>query len=267
MSSILYLGSVPALILAAPVASSSSALVRRYEAQPRRIDWHERSYVDLNENHVHRARRDVASVLSSRSDNEGPKKDNDGSGNDDLDSGNEPPKGGQNHDDANDDPDKDDSSPVSFQAASDIDVEAIYAAVKRATAKAVTEYDSGQGSKKVTIYENFMSHDGDAKAMSFIADMDVDCDGAQSCLMIFILFSRTIRVVKVILGGDKGHSILDVAYIVFGNAVPSGVDEKSSTIDLDALKQLGDKTVRVFQEALGLGVSSAQRGSKRNVRG
>jgi len=152
--------------------------MRQYEAQPRRISWHERSYVDLNENYVHRARRDVASVLSSRSDNEGPEKDNDSSGND-LDSGNEPPKGGQNHDDANDDPDKDDPSPVSFQAASDIDVEAIYAAVKRATAKPVAEYDSGQGSKKVTIYEDFMSHEGDAKAMSFMADMDVDCDGAQ----------------------------------------------------------------------------------------
>ncbi|THU94017.1 hypothetical protein K435DRAFT_724833, partial [Dendrothele bispora CBS 962.96] len=53
------------------------------------------------------------------------------------------------------------------------------------------------------------------------------------------------------LGGDKGHDKLDVAYIVFGDAVPSGVSEK--TIDLQALKELGDRDSQSIPKGIGIG--------------
>ncbi|KAJ7148777.1 hypothetical protein C8R43DRAFT_1068876 [Mycena crocata] len=50
------------------------------------------------------------------------------------------------------------------------------------------------------------------------------------------------------INGDSGHGEPDVAYIVFGDQVPDGVED--TTIDLDALKFLGDQQVRLLQEAL-----------------
>ncbi|KAK7442984.1 hypothetical protein VKT23_015928 [Stygiomarasmius scandens] len=74
-----------------------------------------------------------------------------------------------------------------FEAASDIDVAGIYAAVQTATSKPLGEFSSAEqsgsgGDEMVTVYGDFM--DGDdlsIRAMSFIADMDVDCDGVESC--------------------------------------------------------------------------------------
>ncbi|KAJ6494060.1 fungal chitosanase of glycosyl hydrolase group 75-domain-containing protein [Mycena vitilis] len=54
--------------------------------------------------------------------------------------------------------------------------------------------------------------------------------------------------------GNNGHAQPDVAYIIFGNQVPSGVGQ--STIDIAALKTLGDKQVKLLQQALGLGGAS-----------
>ncbi|KAJ3774986.1 putative chitosanase [Lentinula raphanica] len=49
------------------------------------------------------------------------------------------------------------------------------------------------------------------------------------------------------LYGAKGHDQSDVMYIVFGNLVPTGINEKSPTIDVSALKELGDKTLKAFK--------------------
>ncbi|KAJ3713685.1 fungal chitosanase of glycosyl hydrolase group 75-domain-containing protein [Lentinula raphanica] len=61
------------------------------------------------------------------------------------------------------------------------------------------------------------------------------------------------------LYGAKGHDQSDVmsrqlvsivfflADIVFGNLVPTGINEKSPTIDVSALKELGDKTLKAFK--------------------
>ncbi|KAJ3830515.1 putative chitosanase [Lentinula raphanica] len=49
------------------------------------------------------------------------------------------------------------------------------------------------------------------------------------------------------LNGAKGHDQSDVMYIVFGALVPSGIDEDSPTIDVSALKELGDKTLKAFK--------------------
>ncbi|KAK0445348.1 fungal chitosanase of glycosyl hydrolase group 75-domain-containing protein [Desarmillaria tabescens] len=51
------------------------------------------------------------------------------------------------------------------------------------------------------------------------------------------------------LGGNKGHTPLDVLYIIFGSKVPSGV--KKETIDIGALKTLGDEQVQLLAAALG----------------
>ncbi|KAF5347463.1 hypothetical protein D9757_013825 [Collybiopsis confluens] len=51
------------------------------------------------------------------------------------------------------------------------------------------------------------------------------------------------------LDGAKGHDASDVTYITFGSLVPDGIDEKSPTIDLSALKELGDKTLKGFKVA------------------
>ncbi|KAK0430804.1 fungal chitosanase of glycosyl hydrolase group 75-domain-containing protein [Armillaria borealis] len=51
------------------------------------------------------------------------------------------------------------------------------------------------------------------------------------------------------LGGDNGHTPLDVLYIIFGSKVPSGVGKEK--IDIDALKTLGDEQVQLLATALG----------------
>ncbi|KZV82165.1 Chitosanase-domain-containing protein [Exidia glandulosa HHB12029] len=56
------------------------------------------------------------------------------------------------------------------------------------------------------------------------------------------------------LDGGKGHDQVDVTYIVWGTQIPSGVGDQ--TINIPALKQLGDQQARVLQSALGLGGST-----------
>ncbi|KAJ7080638.1 fungal chitosanase of glycosyl hydrolase group 75-domain-containing protein [Mycena belliarum] len=56
------------------------------------------------------------------------------------------------------------------------------------------------------------------------------------------------------VSGGNGHDQKDVAYIVFGNEVPTGVGK--NTIDLAALKELGDKQVHLLVQDLGLSTKS-----------
>ncbi|KAH7099376.1 fungal chitosanase of glycosyl hydrolase group 75-domain-containing protein [Auriculariales sp. MPI-PUGE-AT-0066] len=53
------------------------------------------------------------------------------------------------------------------------------------------------------------------------------------------------------LSGSVGHGALDVTYIVWGTKVPTGVGQ--NTINITALKTLGDQQARALQTALGLG--------------
>ncbi|KAJ6480141.1 fungal chitosanase of glycosyl hydrolase group 75-domain-containing protein [Mycena sanguinolenta] len=50
--------------------------------------------------------------------------------------------------------------------------------------------------------------------------------------------------------GNNGHAASDVAYIVFGSEVPTGIENNS--IDIPALKALGDGQMMLLQKALGL---------------
>ncbi|KAF5356388.1 hypothetical protein D9758_009544 [Tetrapyrgos nigripes] len=258
-------------------------------------------------------------------------------------------------------------SKASFQAAPDINVAAIYQLVQSATSNPLKAYDSaekdsdGDGDSMVMVYGDFLegAGKGQVKAMSFIADMDVDCDGSDICpndpdgqsqttygsldasavpyyvvpedligvgggfiqpnslgaiicggkmfyaimgdtkhnalvglLTAFAGFSfhfasfSSISILTTVnsgntpqrigegslllaqtcfpdagLGGDNGHTELDVAYLVFGSVVPPGVQK--SAIDIDALKRKGDKVLRAFQQrhgvtslGLGLGLGS-----------
>ncbi|KAJ7110713.1 fungal chitosanase of glycosyl hydrolase group 75-domain-containing protein [Mycena crocata] len=52
------------------------------------------------------------------------------------------------------------------------------------------------------------------------------------------------------IDGGSGHTEPDVAYIVFGTQVPPGVGD--SSIDVAALKEMGDAQVTLLQEALGI---------------
>ncbi|KAJ6629352.1 fungal chitosanase of glycosyl hydrolase group 75-domain-containing protein [Mycena sp. CBHHK59/15] len=52
------------------------------------------------------------------------------------------------------------------------------------------------------------------------------------------------------IDGNVGHDQPDVAYIVFGEQVPSGVGV--TTIDIAALKTLGDQQVKLLQTALNI---------------
>ncbi|KAH7099375.1 fungal chitosanase of glycosyl hydrolase group 75-domain-containing protein [Auriculariales sp. MPI-PUGE-AT-0066] len=52
------------------------------------------------------------------------------------------------------------------------------------------------------------------------------------------------------LSGARGHSTLDVTYIVWGTKAPTGVGR--SKIDIKALKTLGDQQATLLQNALGL---------------
>ncbi|KAJ6629351.1 fungal chitosanase of glycosyl hydrolase group 75-domain-containing protein [Mycena sp. CBHHK59/15] len=65
------------------------------------------------------------------------------------------------------------------------------------------------------------------------------------------------------INGDNGHAPPDVAYIVFGNEVPSGVGW--STIDIVALKTLGDQQAGMLQSALGLGAAAIPPSAAANV--
>ncbi|KAK7002141.1 fungal chitosanase of glycosyl hydrolase group 75-domain-containing protein [Favolaschia claudopus] len=52
------------------------------------------------------------------------------------------------------------------------------------------------------------------------------------------------------INGNNGHEALDVAYIVFPQEVPPGVQENS--IDIEALKELGDQQILLLQQDLGI---------------
>jgi len=52
------------------------------------------------------------------------------------------------------------------------------------------------------------------------------------------------------LDGGRGHTRADVLYILFGNQVPKGVGKQ--TINVQALKALGDKQVKKLAKALRL---------------
>ncbi|KAJ7769201.1 fungal chitosanase of glycosyl hydrolase group 75-domain-containing protein [Mycena maculata] len=52
------------------------------------------------------------------------------------------------------------------------------------------------------------------------------------------------------IDGENGHAEDDVAYIVFGSVVPPGIQK--NTIDIPALKALGDEQMKLLQTALGL---------------
>ncbi|KAJ7143731.1 hypothetical protein C8R44DRAFT_565256, partial [Mycena epipterygia] len=52
------------------------------------------------------------------------------------------------------------------------------------------------------------------------------------------------------ISGNVGHDQPDVAYIMFGEQVPSGVGD--TTIDIAALKTLGDQQVKLLQTALNI---------------
>ncbi|KAA1477018.1 Chitosanase-domain-containing protein [Dentipellis sp. KUC8613] len=57
------------------------------------------------------------------------------------------------------------------------------------------------------------------------------------------------------LSASKSHGALDVLYIVFGSQVPSGVQD--TTIDLGALKTLGDQQAKLLGTALAATNASA----------
>ncbi|KAJ7434537.1 fungal chitosanase of glycosyl hydrolase group 75-domain-containing protein [Mycena galericulata] len=52
------------------------------------------------------------------------------------------------------------------------------------------------------------------------------------------------------IDGENGHTEIDVAYIVFGSMVPTGIGK--NTIDISALKAMGDSQMELLQTALGL---------------
>ncbi|KAF7303644.1 Endo-chitosanase [Mycena indigotica] len=77
-------------------------------------------------------------------------------------------------------------------------------------------------------------------------DQDADSPqviGEASILIAQTCFGNTVD-------GNNAHSQADVAYIVFGMQVPKGVQK--SSIDLAALKSLGDSQALLLQKALGL---------------
>ncbi|KAF8218012.1 fungal chitosanase of glycosyl hydrolase group 75-domain-containing protein [Mycena galopus ATCC 62051] len=78
---------------------------------------------------------------------------------------------------------------------------------------------------------------------------DQDADSPQVIGEASILIGQTCFPGGAIDGGN-GHAESDVAYIVFGSEVPTGVEKNS--IDLVTLKQLGDAQMGLLQKALGL---------------
>ncbi|CAK5274350.1 unnamed protein product [Mycena citricolor] len=78
---------------------------------------------------------------------------------------------------------------------------------------------------------------------------DQDADSPEVIGEASILVGRSCFPDSTI-DGNNGHPEADVAYIVFGSQVPSGVQR--SSIDVNALKALGDSQVKLLQSALGL---------------
>ncbi|KAF7368777.1 Endo-chitosanase [Mycena venus] len=78
---------------------------------------------------------------------------------------------------------------------------------------------------------------------------DQDADSPQVIGEASILIGQTCFPGGTI-DGNNGHPESDVAYIVFGSEVPNGVEKNS--IDIAALKALGDVQMKLLQKALGL---------------
>ncbi|EJD35897.1 hypothetical protein AURDEDRAFT_74830 [Auricularia subglabra TFB-10046 SS5] len=208
---------------------------------------------------------------------------------------------------------------VQFQAASSINVTAILAAAvasQNAGNDVLATFPIRDGGPRINIYGDWLSLDG-VSAFHYMADMDVDCDGADfQCdgnedgqdetsfghlaathvpfYVVPVRFSQkqqnagnlrpnavgaiicngkmfygifgdedgdnpqVIGEASILLAqtcfpndhldGGKGHEPVDVEYIIFGTQVPSGVGDE--TIDISALKKLGDQQATLLQAAL-----------------
>ncbi|KAJ7250709.1 fungal chitosanase of glycosyl hydrolase group 75-domain-containing protein [Mycena rebaudengoi] len=78
---------------------------------------------------------------------------------------------------------------------------------------------------------------------------DQDSDSPQVIGEASILIGQSCFPGANISGGN-GHADVDVAYIIFGSQVPTGVQKTS--IDMAALKRLGDTQVKLLEKALNL---------------
>ncbi|KAJ6555141.1 fungal chitosanase of glycosyl hydrolase group 75-domain-containing protein [Mycena vulgaris] len=78
---------------------------------------------------------------------------------------------------------------------------------------------------------------------------DQDADSPQVIGEASILIGQTCFP-GTLIDGNNGHPGNDVAYIIFGSQVPTGIQK--SSIDIAALKALGDSQVKLLQKALGL---------------
>ncbi|KAJ7244389.1 fungal chitosanase of glycosyl hydrolase group 75-domain-containing protein [Mycena haematopus] len=78
---------------------------------------------------------------------------------------------------------------------------------------------------------------------------DQDADSPQVIGEASILIGQTCFPGGTIDGGN-GHAESDVAYIVFGSEVPTGIEKNN--IDIPALKALGDAQMTLLQKALRL---------------
>ncbi|KAJ7262894.1 fungal chitosanase of glycosyl hydrolase group 75-domain-containing protein [Mycena rebaudengoi] len=207
------------------------------------------------------------------------------------------------------------SAHVAFAADPAIDVARIYSAAKAAKKVKLASYPTSfEKDHSAPIYGDWMHLKG-VSAFHFLADMDIDCDGAFSKCpghttsqsltsfgaldaskvpyfvlpqefadkqkgalkpnalgaiicngkMFYAIFGDTNGATPQVIGegsyvlgqacfpgdgisGNSGHEELDVAYIVFGKEVPKGVGK--NTIDLAALKTLGDKQARLLAQEL-----------------
>ncbi|KAJ6555143.1 fungal chitosanase of glycosyl hydrolase group 75-domain-containing protein [Mycena vulgaris] len=209
---------------------------------------------------------------------------------------------------------------VSFAADPSINVAAIYAAAQAANSQDLASFPTNQGKEHTShIYGDWLNLPG-VSALQFIADMDVDCDGAaDECSgdstgekttswghldatkvpyfvipdqftsphlkpnslgaiicdgkMFYAIFGDTngdgvttevtgeasILLAQTCfpnagISGNVGHDEPDVAYIVFGEQVPSGVED--TVIEIDAVKTLGDQQVKLLQAALNIDASA-----------
>ncbi|KAJ7202067.1 fungal chitosanase of glycosyl hydrolase group 75-domain-containing protein [Mycena pura] len=77
---------------------------------------------------------------------------------------------------------------------------------------------------------------------------DQDADSPQVIGEASILIAQTCFGASI--DGGNGHPQNDVAYVVFGTKVPSGIQKTS--IDISALKALGDAQAKLLQKALGV---------------
>ncbi|KAJ7457197.1 fungal chitosanase of glycosyl hydrolase group 75-domain-containing protein [Mycena galericulata] len=210
-----------------------------------------------------------------------------------------------------------------FAADASINVAAIYTAAKGATKTKVASYFTSDAHDYTSVVYGDWTHLQHVSAFSFLADMDIDCDGVywncpgntgdgQPLTSFGALDARVVpwfvlpqsfadeqgsalkanalgaiicdgKIFYAIFGdtngqsppltgegslllgqacfpnvttnGGQGHDQNNVAYIVFGQEVPNGVG--NNTIDIAALKTLGDQQVQLLAQDLGLGNSTS----------